>query len=1345
MSNSLKVPENEVETKVDIVSKHEQAVQPFEKNSTNMSDDPVPKTEEVQGGVLNQADDMQTSITYEPMTLNYNEMLPGMITDSSQLSSFGADALFDTAEAAAFQLPSFTLAMETAEHQTGKNNQSKVLENSADSKSNKCGASSSGATEKEIKQSKKLNKSSKILESSSSEDGQETESSGKFNIASRKTWSQDDKMCDMLNIVEMITNPVITENNFLSEDSSSASSSCETNNAAANRTDSSEPKDSELGRLHAILEAKGIPLSVFGALGHRMLFQRSMSSASNARVQQLLQGLQADGDEGQQLQAVIEMCQLLVMGNEDTLAGFPVKQVVPVLIKLLEMEHNFEMMNHACRALAYLMEALPRSSSVVIEAVPVLLNKIQVIQCMDVAEQSLTALEMLSKWHNKAVLHAKGIEICLMFFDFFSQNAQRAAFAIIANCCQNILYDEFNLVSSSLPQLSGWLMLSDSKCVESLCLAFSRLVDCMKSQPSHLSEIASLEMLFNVKQLLSVSPCVLSSRTFASVVRMLSQISAASSELSVLLMKQNISETLRFLLIGTSNCDNGIELVPRSAQEMFEIASLICELMPSLPQDGLFAIDSQIAKPKNNKQGSVVWQWRDSTGLWYSYSRNDCKAIESAYLQGKNSLKLGEGKNSSWTIDLHTMQQHNEDSSFIRPVRRYINVSQAASCLENEKNDLPKVDHFKENADLVASCIKELFPILYEVYSSSSEPAVKHKCLATIVRMIYFAPSNILELVLNNQLVAKHIAALLASPDFRLVKKALQISEILMEKLPSVFGVHFIREGVIYEIKALVDKDFNFETQDSSNFNSSFLKSYPQISASNASLEYSLAATRARNSVRVAGTEVAASSEKLVRDDGPSSSKSSKVTSMKKTDLIPKQFDSCCKEAHTTNRSALPLNSELKKKIGTWIKEQAKSFKEKFFSVEKLLSLDPAINVLNQLTSAANELAAVDCGALRALEIIRGIITDSDISSFELIHSGLINKLFEYLTASTDAGVIKHSKEDNLKYFLHVFIGSPLSSDSDFKEKHLNSSPLFALVSKLNACVSHLEQFPVDQPYNILSGKQGTNSFRIFNMGQFKCLFQRHHSCSNLRQWHNGPVMIEPLALIYNINRYLENRGYAVLQNDKESVYDEVDDDLSDPSFDDSSDEEVGSIVVRVEEERRAPKLQFLIGNNVLPYDMTIYRAIRQYGYIENINNDGQEFDSESVPSTSDMWLRTYTIWYRPVPLESEENTDETKITTRSKSDKKKTSSSRNSKKGASERETAVKVEKDPLWDDGIVPEVSSSSLISNLHKTDLTQDPSLDVMYLLKVVHYLNCHWGFLCQMSSWGPAVSNSVFINF
>lgn len=61
----------------------------------------------------------------------------------------------------------------------------------------------------------------------------------------------------------------------------------------------------------------------------------SLSALAGSKAQQLLQGLQATGDESQQLQAAIEMCQLLVMGNEETLGGFPVKSVVPALVSTL--------------------------------------------------------------------------------------------------------------------------------------------------------------------------------------------------------------------------------------------------------------------------------------------------------------------------------------------------------------------------------------------------------------------------------------------------------------------------------------------------------------------------------------------------------------------------------------------------------------------------------------------------------------------------------------------------------------------------------------------------------------------------------------------------------------------------------------------------------------------------------------------------------------------------------------------------------------------------------------------------------------------------------------------------
>jgi E3 ubiquitin-protein ligase TRIP12 len=112
--------------------------------------------------------------------------------------------------------------------------------------------------------------------------------------------------------------------------------------------------ENDMGRLQAMLEARGFPPHLAGVLGprmHHLILNRTMAPSATTKAQQLLQGLQASGDESRQLQAVIEMCQLLVMGNEDTLTGFPIRQVVPALIVLLKMEHNFDLMNHACRYL----------------------------------------------------------------------------------------------------------------------------------------------------------------------------------------------------------------------------------------------------------------------------------------------------------------------------------------------------------------------------------------------------------------------------------------------------------------------------------------------------------------------------------------------------------------------------------------------------------------------------------------------------------------------------------------------------------------------------------------------------------------------------------------------------------------------------------------------------------------------------------------------------------------------------------------------------------------------------------------------------------------------------------
>lgn len=53
----------------------------------------------------------------------------------------------------------------------------------------------------------------------------------------------------------------------------------------------------------------------------------------------------------------------------------------------------------------------------------------------------------------------RGVSACLMYLDFFSINAQRAALSITSNCCQNLQSDEFVFIRDSLPLLAGRFVL----------------------------------------------------------------------------------------------------------------------------------------------------------------------------------------------------------------------------------------------------------------------------------------------------------------------------------------------------------------------------------------------------------------------------------------------------------------------------------------------------------------------------------------------------------------------------------------------------------------------------------------------------------------------------------------------------------------------------------------------------------------------------------------------------------------------------------------------------------------------------------------------------------------------
>ncbi|RXM36430.1 E3 ubiquitin-protein ligase TRIP12 [Acipenser ruthenus] len=1124
----------------------------------------------------------------------------------------------------------------------------------------------------------------------------------------------------------------------------------------------SESDDSEMGRLQALLEARGLPPHLFGPLGPRMsqLFHRTIGSGASSKAQQLLQGLQATGDESQQLQAVIEMCQLLVMGNEETLGGFPVKSVVPAL------------MNHASRALTYMMEALPRSSAVVVDAIPVFLEKLQVIQFIDVAEQALTALEMLSRRHSKAILQAGGLADCLLYLEFFSINAQRNALAIAANCCQSITPDEFHFVSDSLPLLTQRLTHQDKKSVESTCLCFARLVDNFQHEENLLQQVASKDLLTNIQQLLVVTPPILSSGMFIMVVRMFSLMCSNCPSLAVQLMQQNIAETLRFLLCGASNgsCQEQIDLVPRSPQELYELTSLICELMPCLPREGIFAVDTMLKKGNTQNTDGAIWQWRDDRGLWHPYNRIDSRIIETAHQNGEDEISLST-LGRVYTIDFNSMQQINEDTGTARAIQRKPNPlanPNTSGHLEVKKEDA-RAQLMKEDPELAKCFIKTLFGVLYEVYSSSAGPAVRHKCLRAILRIIYFADAELLKDVLKNHAVSSHIASMLSSQDLKIVVGALQMAEILMQKLPDVFGVYFRREGVMHQVKNLAESETLLTsppkacTSGIGSICTTTISTATTTAAANAtpdlgspsfqhsmddSLDLSpqgrLSDVLKRKRLPKRGPRRPKYSPPRDDDKVDHQAKSPTTTQSPKSSFLaslnPKTWGKLSTQTNSTN-SELPRTagvsglarvppkdsvSNNRDKIRAWIKEQASKFVERYFSSENVDTSNPALNVLQRLCTATEQLSLQVDGGIECLVEICSIVSESDVSSFEIQHSGFVKQLLLYLTSRSDKDTV--NRDVRLKRFLHVFFGCPPPGLEPLgRLEPLENGPLMALVHKMNNCLSQMEQFPVkvhDFPSGNGTGSRGSQALKFFNTHQLKCQLQRHPDCSTVKQWKGGPVKIDPLALVQAIERYLVVRGYGRIR--------EEDEDSDDDGSDDEIDESLAAQFLNSGNMRH--RLQFYIGDHLLPYNMTVYQAVRQFSI--QAEEERESTDDESNPlGRAGIWTKTHTIWYKPV----REDEDSNKDVVGGKRGRAQTAPTKTSPRNSKKH--------DELWHDGVCPTVANPLeiyLLSVPPENITFEDPSLDVILLLRVLQSISRYWFYLYDNATCKEIIPTSEFIN-
>ena len=180
--------------------------------------------------------------------------------------------------------------------------------------------------------------------------------------------------------------------------------------------------------------------------------------------------------------------------------------------------------------------------------------------------------------------------------------------------------------------------------------------------------------------------------------------------------------------------------------------------------------------------------------------------------------------------------------------------------------------------------------------------------------------------------------------------------------------------------------------------------------------------------------------------------------------------------ASPTTQVCTPTHQQTREKAKVWVRDQAARFLEQYFR-ESLGSRHPALTILRRLSAQVDHLAKKPRDGERCLREIQSILQENDISPFEVTQSGLVPSLLSYLTrADSDAPppshphhpttpTSSHQAQDHevvrmtrVRTFLQVFLGCPKAADS-LEPPDPDLTPSFLmLVSKLNACVNHLEQ-----------------------------------------------------------------------------------------------------------------------------------------------------------------------------------------------------------------------------------------------------------------------------------------------
>lgn len=363
------------------------------------------------------------------------------------------------------------------------------------------------------------------------------------------------------------------------------------------------------------------------------------------------------------LESLNELSERLLMMNGITAeklipAGKLARSLVDIMQDPLLIE-EFEVNLVACRCLYNFLEVNQDfiHEALNCNAIECLCGKLLEVACIDLTEQALQTLEMISRdpiSHN-LIIAANGLKACLQYLDFLTVHAQRKCLSIVANSCTNASPNNIEMVKNVFGDIFAVAKCHhDCVVVENCWLAISRVVMCFKLRPDYLKELFldKVSIMKEMTEVIYVSYVKsLTSYDYNEPSKIALNYSSCLSLLNSLIILSSVSVEISRVLIEECSIGNVITMTLMKLSKPEATPSTKAETLHSCYTQNLSdtAIETFMTAPKD-----FVSHFLDFVGylLPIAYNMNQSPFLDDSFEDHPERVKINCDKLTLYKVDI---------------------------------------------------------------------------------------------------------------------------------------------------------------------------------------------------------------------------------------------------------------------------------------------------------------------------------------------------------------------------------------------------------------------------------------------------------------------------------------------------------------------------------------------------------------------------------------------------------------------------------------------------------------------------------------------------------------------